>query len=89
MGARERYRDTQRHIGWRMQRPGSVSKLTLVGILSGDEKLASKSIDRGCAFVAIGSDQSLLARSSEEIAARFGRKIATPATPDRVTSSIS
>ena len=51
-----------------------------VGILTGDEKLANKYIDQGCAFVAVGSDQSLLARGSAEIAARYGRKIAAPAT---------
>ena len=59
-----------------------------VGILSGDEKLAHKYIEQGCAFVAVGSDQSLLARGSEEIAARFGRKIAASA-PDPVASGVS
>jgi len=57
------------------------------GILTGDEKLAAKYIDLGCAFVAVGSDQALLARGSEAIAARFGRRVEAAAA-DRVTSSV-
>ena len=42
-----------------------------VGILTPDEALAKRYIELGCMFVAVGSDQGLLARSSEQLAARF------------------
>ncbi len=41
------------------------------GILTGDEKLARRYIELGCLFTAVGSDLNLLARSSEQLAARF------------------
>jgi 4-hydroxy-2-oxoheptanedioate aldolase len=41
------------------------------GILSGDEKLARKYLDMGCTFVAVGSDTTLLARSTQSLAERF------------------
>ncbi|WP_448208035.1 HpcH/HpaI aldolase family protein [Azospirillum sp. sgz302134] len=42
-----------------------------VGILSADEVLAKRYLELGCTFVAVGSDQGLLARGSEQLAARF------------------
>ncbi|MDR3439726.1 aldolase/citrate lyase family protein [Telmatospirillum sp.] len=41
------------------------------GMLTPDEKLAQHYIDTGCLFVAVGSDLGLLARGSEQLAARF------------------
>lgn len=41
------------------------------GILTGDEALARRFIERGCLFTAVGSDVGLLARGSEQLAARF------------------
>ena len=41
------------------------------GILTGDEALARRFIERGCLFTAVGSDVGLLARTSEQLAARF------------------
>lgn len=41
------------------------------GILTGDDKLAHEYIERGYVFVAVGADIALLARSSEQLAARF------------------
>ncbi|MGA7327520.1 MAG: HpcH/HpaI aldolase/citrate lyase family protein [Rhodomicrobium sp.] len=41
------------------------------GILSADEKLAQHYIDLGCLFTAVGSDLGILARTSEQLAARF------------------
>jgi 4-hydroxy-2-oxoheptanedioate aldolase len=41
------------------------------GILTGDEKLAHRFIDAGCLFTAVGSDVGILARQSEQLAARF------------------
>ncbi|HXP98057.1 MAG TPA: HpcH/HpaI aldolase/citrate lyase family protein [Telmatospirillum sp.] len=41
------------------------------GMLTGDEKLAQHYIDIGCLFVAVGSDLGLLARGSEQLAAKF------------------
>ncbi len=44
-----------------------------VGILTPDEKLARRYLELGCVFVAVGSDLGLLARGSEQLAARFQR----------------
>lgn len=41
------------------------------GILTADEKLAQHYIDLGCLFTAVGSDLGILARTSEQLAARF------------------
>src|SRR4051794_35158517 len=41
------------------------------GILTGDEALARRFIEKGCLFTAVGADVSLLARASEQLAARF------------------
>jgi 4-hydroxy-2-oxoheptanedioate aldolase len=41
------------------------------GILMADEKLARRYIEQGAQFVAVGVDSTVLARSSEALAARF------------------
>jgi 4-hydroxy-2-oxoheptanedioate aldolase len=41
------------------------------GILSGDEGVARHCIESGCAYVAVGSDISVLTRGSEALAAKF------------------
>ncbi|BAI74003.1 2-dehydro-3-deoxyglucarate aldolase (plasmid) [Azospirillum sp. B510] len=41
------------------------------GILSADETLAKRYIERGATFVAVGSDLGILARTSEQLAAKF------------------
>ncbi|CAO3449830.1 HpcH/HpaI aldolase family protein [Azospirillum largimobile] len=41
------------------------------GILSADEALAKRYIELGCSFVAVGSDLGILARTSEQLAAKF------------------
>ncbi|MDR3440346.1 aldolase/citrate lyase family protein [Telmatospirillum sp.] len=41
------------------------------GMLTPDEKLARHYIGTGCLFVAVGSDLGLLARGSEQLAAKF------------------
>lgn len=41
------------------------------GILSADEVLARRYIELGCSFVAVGSDLGILARTSEQLAAKF------------------
>lgn len=41
------------------------------GILSADETLARRYIELGCHFVAVGSDLGILARTSEQLAAKF------------------
>ncbi|KAA0573273.1 2-dehydro-3-deoxyglucarate aldolase, partial [Azospirillum sp. B21] len=41
------------------------------GILSADETLARRYIELGCSFVAVGSDLGILARTSEQLAAKF------------------
>jgi 4-hydroxy-2-oxoheptanedioate aldolase len=46
----------------------------IAGILTPDEKLARDYIEAGCMFTAVGSDSGLLARGSEQIAARFKSK---------------
>lgn len=42
-----------------------------VGILTGDEALARRYIAAGTAYTAVGSDMSILARTTEALAARF------------------
>ncbi|WP_431857441.1 aldolase/citrate lyase family protein [Azospirillum sp.] len=42
-----------------------------VGILSADEALAKRYIELGCTFTAVGSDLGILARVSEQLAAKF------------------
>jgi 4-hydroxy-2-oxoheptanedioate aldolase len=41
------------------------------GILSADEALARRYIELGCVFTAVGSDVGILARTSEQLAAKF------------------
>lgn len=41
------------------------------GILTGDEAQARRFIERGCLFTAVGTDVAILARGSEQLAARF------------------
>ncbi|PLK50332.1 2-dehydro-3-deoxyglucarate aldolase [Uliginosibacterium sp. TH139] len=41
------------------------------GILTGDEAQARQYIEWGCCFTAVGADIALLARASEQLAARF------------------
>lgn len=41
------------------------------GVLTGDEALARRFIERGCLFTAVGSDVGILARETERLAARF------------------
>jgi 4-hydroxy-2-oxoheptanedioate aldolase len=41
------------------------------GFLTGDEKLAQRYIELGCTVAAVGADIGLLARSAEQLAARF------------------
>jgi 4-hydroxy-2-oxoheptanedioate aldolase len=41
------------------------------GILSADEKLARRYLELGCTFVAVGSDVSLLGRSTQTLAERY------------------
>ena len=41
------------------------------GILTGDEKLARRYIELGCLFTAVGADIGILARGSEQLAAKF------------------
>jgi 4-hydroxy-2-oxoheptanedioate aldolase len=41
------------------------------GILTGDEALARRFIELGCAFTAVGSDVGILARGAENLAAKF------------------
>ncbi|MEC5396688.1 HpcH/HpaI aldolase/citrate lyase family protein [Uliginosibacterium sp. H1] len=47
------------------------------GILTGDENLARQYIEWGCTFTAVGADIALLARASEQLAARFQQVKAT------------
>jgi 4-hydroxy-2-oxoheptanedioate aldolase len=41
------------------------------GFLTGDEKLARRYIELGCLVAAVGADIAILARGSEQLAARF------------------
>ena len=41
------------------------------GILTGDEALARRCIELGCLFTAVGADSGILARGSEQLAAKF------------------
>jgi 4-hydroxy-2-oxoheptanedioate aldolase len=41
------------------------------GFLTGDEKLARRYIELGCVVAAVGADIAILARGSEQLAARF------------------
>jgi 4-hydroxy-2-oxoheptanedioate aldolase len=41
------------------------------GILTGDERLARRYIELGCLFTAVGADVPILARATQELAARF------------------
>lgn len=41
------------------------------GFLTGDEKLAKRYIELGCVIAAVGADIGILARGSEQLAARF------------------
>lgn len=48
-----------------------VAARSKVGILTGDEALARRYIAAGTAYTAVGSDMSLLARTTEALAAKF------------------
>ena len=50
----------------RISAAGSVA-----GILTADERLARRYLDLGCLFTAVGSDVGILARGTEQLAARF------------------
>ncbi len=41
------------------------------GILTGDDALIRRYLELGCAFVAVGTDVGLLARGSEQLAAKY------------------
>ena len=41
------------------------------GFLTGDETLARRYIELGCLFTAVGADIGILARGSEQLAAKF------------------
>jgi 4-hydroxy-2-oxoheptanedioate aldolase len=43
----------------------------VAGFLTGDEKLARRYIELGCLIAAVGADVAILARGSEQLAARF------------------
>jgi len=45
------------------------------GILTADEALARRFIELGCTFTAVGSDLGILARTSEQLAAKFKTSI--------------
>lgn len=49
-----------------------VSAGRAAGILAADESFARHCLEAGCSFVAVGVDTLLLARSTSELAARFG-----------------
>lgn len=51
------------------------------GILIGDETLARRYIELGCAFTAVGVDTTLLTRGAEALARRFKAECAPPPTP--------
>jgi 2,4-dihydroxyhept-2-enedioate aldolase (EC 4.1.2.-) len=55
------------------------------GILMADESLAQRYLERGALFVAVGVDTTLLARSAEELAARF---TSNPQKPARGEQSV-
>ena len=48
-----------------------MGHLLATGILTPDETLARRFIELGCSFTAVGSDLGLLARGSEQLAAKF------------------
>jgi 4-hydroxy-2-oxoheptanedioate aldolase len=50
----------------RIQAAGKVA-----GFLTGDENQARRYIELGCLIAAVGSDVGVLARSTEQLAARF------------------
>ena len=50
----------------RIQACGSIA-----GFLTGDERLARRYIELGCLVAAVGADVAILARGSEQLAARF------------------
>jgi 4-hydroxy-2-oxoheptanedioate aldolase len=52
-----------------MRRIKATSKAP--GILTGDEALAWRCIELGCLFTAVGADSGILARGSEQLAAKF------------------
>lgn len=53
----------------RIQAAGSIA-----GILTPDERLARRYLDIGCLFTAVGSDVGMLARGTEQLAARFTQR---------------
>ena len=46
---------------------------SIVGILTGDERLARRYLELGCLFTAVGSDVGILARGTEHLVAQFKR----------------
>lgn len=61
--------EVQAAIEGAIARIGACGKAA--GILTGDETLARRYVELGCLFVAVGADVGLLARASEQLAARF------------------
>lgn len=61
--------DVQRAIDGAIRAIGAAGKAP--GILSADEAAARRYLDAGAVFVAVGVDTTLLARSAEQLAARF------------------
>jgi 4-hydroxy-2-oxoheptanedioate aldolase len=58
----------------RIRAAGSVA-----GILTGDEELAKRYLELGCLFTAVGADVGILARGTEQLAARFKKQpVASP-----------
>ena len=55
----------------RRDRAGSRLPGKAPGFLTGDEALARRCIERGCLFTAVGADSGILARGSEQLAAKF------------------
>jgi 4-hydroxy-2-oxoheptanedioate aldolase len=51
------------------------------GILSADVTAARRYLELGCLFVAVGTDMGLLARSTDALAAQFGRGPDAPVAP--------
>jgi 4-hydroxy-2-oxoheptanedioate aldolase len=54
----------------RIRAAGSVA-----GILTGDERLAKRYLELGCLFTAVGADVGILARGTEQLAARFKKEV--------------
>ena len=55
------------------------------GILMSDPTLAQQYLDRGCGFVAVGVDTSLLAQATRDLAQRYGRAKSSAPSPSGPT----